>query len=196
MDVLSQIRPCRLTVVVIETDGALRRSAPHADGMWLFRARLNAEETVAHELAPLLAGLPVRLDVSVKAHGQPSVDLHYDADGCPDLAAVLSDAVARRLHDRVGPAIAAAVALTGPAEPADDAEDRSGCPDCADGVPLPLGYLAAGDRYRAADLPDAAVSTVVAIDADAGLLLVEQGDGPVLVAVDAAGWDAQVVRDA
>lgn len=79
--------------------------------------------------------------------------------------------------------------------PADDAEDRSGCPDCADGVPLPLGYLAAGDRYRPAGLPDGPVSTVVAIDADAGLLVVDPGDGPVLVAVDAAGWHAQVVRD-
>jgi hypothetical protein len=69
VDVLSQIRPCRLTVVVIETDGALRRSAPDADGMWLFRARLNAEETVAAELGPILTGLPVRLEVAVKAHG-------------------------------------------------------------------------------------------------------------------------------
>ena len=196
MDVLSEVRPCRLTVIAVLADGDLRRSAPHADGMWLLRARLNTEEVLTEEIGPLLDGLPVRLEVSVVGQGEPSFEVVYDDDdGDPGLAGVLSDAVARRLSDRLGDAVDAAVALMAP--PTRPATPRT----CPAARTAPTGCRSrSGTSPRAtatapAGRPEASVSTVVAIDGDAGLLVVDMGDGPVLVAVDAAGWDEQVVRD-
>ena len=193
MPVLSEIRPCCLTVVLVRPDAESLRAAPGGGGMWLLRIRLAAADYLSDELSRLVVGLPVRLEVSVVAEGRHSVEIAYDDDGgCWDLARALSEAVADRLSEHAEMAFEAAVLAVGP--PAPPAEDRSECPDCIAGVPLPLGYINEGDRYWPAGAVQGEPSQVVALDAAAGVLVVDSGDGPVLVGVDAAGWDAEVVR--
>lgn len=89
---------------------------------------------------------------------------------------------------RLGDEPPAEAAPDGPAD-GDDDDDEPACVDCLNGVPLAATYLTAGDRITEVDTPDGPFYTVVEIDRDAGVLVVDPGDGlgPVPLAVDMTG---------